>query len=302
MKISCVVIIYNSMLQNSDTLKSLTKCKTDGIDLDILVWNNGQELLIEEDINNFMMVCQENKISAKIYQDITNISLSKIYNFFIDNFSFDIVTLLDQDSKIPNDFFYKINNSEKSDIYIPKIIVNNNEKDVQYYPHLYDNPNIVIDEGYISSPVISAMSGVSMSKIAIDKIIKERGFIFEERLALYGIDNDFFRTIKKMSIQKLSLYCVNEIHHSLSTLDPKEEKSDFRIIENLYFKYFIRIEYQKKSLFSTIFICIRDFIFKKTNFSQMKNIILFLIKKHHPRSIKNISRDKKPSHYTKKIS
>ncbi|MEQ9876042.1 hypothetical protein ABRP91_19635 [Pectobacterium brasiliense] len=299
MKITSIVIIYNSTLENSDTLRSVLASQTKNIVLDILIWNNGPSLLNEEDVQHFLASCQEKGIRAKIFQDIRNLSLSKIYNFFIEVNEFNFVTILDQDSILPKDFFIRLSTVKDADVIVPKIIAKKNDVYTQYYPHLYDNPDIIISEGHIQSPIESAMSGITISKNAVDKIITFRGYVFEEKLAFYGIDNDFFRTIKIMKDDQLSLFCLNEIHHSLSALDPEEAKNDFRIIENLYFKYFIRFEYNNKNMLSTLFICFRDLISRKLTINQTKKLISFIIRKSHPRSIEKISKNKNPSHYLK---
>ncbi|GLY61377.1 hypothetical protein Pcaca05_22340 [Pectobacterium carotovorum subsp. carotovorum] len=297
MKITSIVIIYNSTLENSDTLRSVLASQTKNIVLDILIWNNGPSLLNEEDVQHFLASCQEKGIRAKIFQDIRNLSLSKIYNFFIEVNEFNFVTILDQDSILPKDFFIRLSTVKDADVIVPKIIAKKNDVYTQYYPHLYDNPDIIISEGHIQSPIESAMSGITISKNAVGKIITFRGYVFEEKLAFYGIDNDFFRTIKIMEDDQLSLFCLNEIHHSLSALDPEEAQSNFRVTETLYFKYFLRCEYHKKSIASTMFITIRDVLRGKITIKNMISITLFLITKKHPRSKYFISKNKKPMHY-----
>ncbi|MEQ9967618.1 hypothetical protein ABRP72_00265 [Pectobacterium carotovorum] len=221
MKITSIVIIYNSTLENSDTLRSILASHTKNITLDVLIWNNGPSLLNEEDVQHFLASCQEKGIRAKVFQDIRNLSLSKIYNFFIEVNEFNFITILDQDSILPKDFFIRLSTVKDADVVAPKIIAKKNDVYTQYYPHLYENPDIIISEGHIQSPIESAMSGITISKNAVDKIITFRGYVFEEKLAFYGIDNDFFRTIKIMKYDQLSLFCLNEIHHSLSALDPE---------------------------------------------------------------------------------
>ncbi|MCG8708350.1 hypothetical protein JHU04_001557 [Brenneria sp. 4F2] len=296
MNITSIVIIYNSALKDSDTLKSLLRCKLENIKLELCVWNNGPHLLEENDVADFLFLCSRKNIKVNIYQDTRNISLSKIYNFFIKK-EFDYISILDQDSILPTNFLEKISINSNFDIITPKIMVKKDGEYVQYYPHLNNRPNIVIPEGKVDSKIISAMSGLTLSKDATNKIMSFKGYIFEERLAFYGIDNDIFRTINMMENHKLSLCCLNEIHHSLSTLDLEEAKSEFRMIEIFYFKYFIRMEYQKKSITSTIFITFRDFMRGKMSFSRMKNLIIFSFKKSHPRSKHEIPKNKIPTHY-----
>ncbi|MCL2899298.1 hypothetical protein [Brenneria tiliae] len=293
MNITSVVIIYNSALKDSDTLKSLLKCKLENIKLNICVWNNGPSLLQENDISDFLSRCTENGFNVKIYQDIRNLSLSKIYNFFINNEKFDFITILDQDSHLPIDYYTKIATHHGADIVTPKIIAEKNGISVQTDPHLYGDINLMIDEGKVGMKIDSVMSGLALSKQGIDKIMAFRGYVFEEKLAFYGIDSDLFRIINIMTENNkpLDIYCANSIGHSFAMFSPENKKNSFRLMEIFYLKSFIRNEYQKKSKASTIYIYLRDFLRGKIDFHRMKNLLIFTMNNIHPRS--KIEIDKK---------
>ncbi|MCA6917782.1 hypothetical protein LF941_20540 [Pectobacterium versatile] len=298
MNVTSVVIIYNSELRESDTLKSLLLCHFEKINLEICIWNNGPLLLNEKDIFEFISQCQKNKIRVKIYQDIRNIALSKIYNFFISNESFDFITILDQDSHLPENYFETLAYHQDADIVAPIIIAEKNGISSQTDPHFYGDIDIMIGEGKVSMKIDSVMSGIALSKDGINKINSFRGYIFEERLAFYGIDSDLFRVINAMDDNKesLNIYCANKIHHSFAMFDPNNKKNTFRIMEMFYYKFFIRNEYQKKSKLSTAFICLRDFIRGKMDFNRMRNLLIFTIKDCHPRSKINIKSNIQPTH------
>lgn len=286
MNITAVVIIYSSTLKNSATLQSIINCNLENIKLNICIWNNGPAALAEKDIIDFFSLCKNKNIIIDIYQDTRNIALSKIYNYFITNCSYDFITLLDQDSVVPDNFLINIAHHPDADLILPKIIVTKNNIFTQTDPHIVGDINVTYPEGKIDGTVDSVMSGLSLSQNATNKIISFRGYVFEERLAFYGIDSDFFRIVNIMNenLKRLSVYCSNEIHHSFAMFDSQEAQSEFRIMEMFYFKYFIRIEWQKKSTLSTLWICIRDFLRRKTNFNRMKNLILFTLNGKHPRS------------------
>ncbi|KGA32820.1 hypothetical protein KU74_16880 [Pectobacterium brasiliense] len=293
MKIASVVIVYNSKLTNSDTLTSLLACKKEKIDLTILVWNNGPNFLSEEDINTFLISCKEKGINAKIYQDIRNISLSKVYNFFIEREEFDFLTLLDQDSTLPEGYYTNISMHLSEDIITPIIIAEKDGILAQTDPHFYGDVNLVIPEGKVNIKIDSVMSGLAISRKGINKIKNYRNYVFEERLAFYGIDSDLFRTINIMQEAgcPLEIYCTNEIHHSFAMFNSEEQKSSFRVMEMFYFQSFIRNEYQKKSKLSTLFIYLRDFLRRKVKFEVAKNLIIFSMDSTHPRSKINIEKD-----------
>ncbi|MBN3116416.1 hypothetical protein H4F46_16100 [Pectobacterium brasiliense] len=298
MKIASVVIIYNSTLIKSDTLTSLLACKKEKTDLTILIWNNGPGVLSKEDIDIFLISCKEKGISARIYQDVRNLSLSKIYNFFIDNEDFDFITLLDQDSVLPEDYYTKISSHISEDIITPIIIAEKNGILDQTDPHLYGDVNFMIPEGKVKMKVDSVMSGLAISRQGVDKIKNYRRYVFEERLAFYGIDSDLFRAINIMEENghHLDIYCTNKIHHSFAMFNSEENKSKFRVMEMFYFQSFIRNEYQKKSKASTIYIYLRDFLRTKIDFSTAKKLILFSMDSTHPRSRITIDKNITPTH------
>ncbi|XYQ54715.1 hypothetical protein ACS91J_23615 [Pectobacterium carotovorum] len=298
MKISSVVVIYNSTLIKSDTLTSLLACQKEQIDITILVWNNGPDFLDEEDIKTFLFSCKEKGINAKIYQDIRNIALSKIYNFFIDNEDLDFITLLDQDSMLPADYYTKISPHINEDIITPIIIAEKNGILAQTDPHFYGDVNVMVPEGKVNMKIDSVMSGLAISRKGINKIKNYRRYVFEERLAFYGIDSDLFRTINIMKDNghHLDIYCTNKIHHSFAMFNSEENKSKFRVMEMFYFQSFIRNEYQKKAKASTIYIYLRDFLRTKIDFSTAKNLILFSMDNTHPRSRITINKDITPTH------
>ncbi|MEH0833147.1 glycosyltransferase family 2 protein [Pectobacterium cacticida] len=299
MNITSVVIIYNSQLRESDTLNSLLRCKLENVNLNVCIWNNGPSLLTEDDAANFIWQCQEKGIRAKIYQDIRNLALSKIYNFFIKENQYDMITILDQDSQLPQDFLTNISSHHLADIIVPKIFVKNQDDEyVQIYPHEYKKYDNKIKYGNIENKIDSAMSGVTLSAKFIEKIKTFRGAVFEEKLAFYGIDSDLFREINKM-IDKgadLKLHCIGSINHSFSYLSPIKEENEFRDAEIFYFKYFIRMEYQKKSKLSTLWVCIRDFVRTKSNLNKTKKMIPFIFAGIHPRSKLEIPEGLQPTH------
>ncbi|ATA26143.1 hypothetical protein BIY26_22345 [Brenneria goodwinii] len=298
MKITSVVIIYNSKIEESETLQSIKNCHLDGINLEICIWNNGPYFLNEKDILSFFSLCDDKKIKVNIYQDIRNISLSKIYNFFIKNKSFDFITILDQDSHLPIDYYQNINSHSNAEIIAPQIIAEKNGVMMQTDPHLYGDSKIMIQEGKVNTKIDSIMSGLAISQKAVKKIEVFRGYVFEEKLAFYGIDSDLFRIINMMSDaqQPFNIYCANTIYHSFAIFNPEEAKNKFRLMEMFYFKFFIRNEYQKKSKASTLWVCMRDFFRGKNSFYRTKNLIKFTLKNTHPRSELEIHNNINPTH------
>ncbi|RYC38026.1 hypothetical protein DEH81_19650 [Pectobacterium zantedeschiae] len=296
MNMTAVVILYNTYLLESETLQSILINKLHNINLTLKIWNNGPNYLEEEDINKFFSFCSKSGINVDIFQDKRNVSLSKIYNLFINEKNYDYITILDQDSTLPEDFFAKIFHGKKTDIIIPLIFSNINEIVAQTHPYrLYDGEKIVT-ECSINQKIETVMSGITLSSNFTETIIKNWNSVFEERLGFYGIDSDFFKRLNEMeSLSNISVCCKNKIHHSFALLDPNQSMSEFRKMELFYFKIFSRIAYQKKGPISTLWVTLRDFIRMKNNFVTTYNLVMFVLRKRHPRSIIDI-RNHRPTH------
>lgn len=82
MNLSVIVILYGTAIQECTTINTLLKHINRPINLTIYVWNNGPVLLDEQDIVEFLNKATALGIKVEIYQDIRNVALSKIYNFF----------------------------------------------------------------------------------------------------------------------------------------------------------------------------------------------------------------------------
>lgn len=298
MKLTAVVIIYNSKLSESHTLQSIIRCCLKEVSLTIQIWNNGPDLLAEDDTQDFFILCESKNIKVKIYQDIRNIALSKVYNFFANKNDYDFISILDQDSVLPEDFISNIKQHRDVEIILPKIIAKKNDKFTQIYPHTYCDADALIEDGKINVSVDSVMSGITMSADIVRKIIIFRGYLFEEKLAFYGIDCDLFRSIKSMADNGalINLYCIGSICHSFAFFDPEVAKNEFRQMELFYYKFYIRQAYSKKSMLSTLWVCIRDFLRRKNSLEKTKNLIRFTLDGAHPRSKIEIIPDMHPTH------
>lgn len=83
MQLSILVILYNSTCQQSETLQSILGADLTQIDLKLIIWNNGPNLLDNIQLTNYLTQASEKGIAVTTYQDIRNLSLSKIYNFVL---------------------------------------------------------------------------------------------------------------------------------------------------------------------------------------------------------------------------
>ncbi|MFT8210429.1 MAG: glycosyltransferase family 2 protein [Symbiopectobacterium sp.] len=292
MNVNALVISYNSSISQSSTLQSLLDTDNKDINFKIFIWNNGPNLFEDHDIEEYLEKCKEKRISLSIYQDLRNISLSKIYNYIIKKGNFDFIAILDQDSTINVEYLQNIATHRKSNLIFPRIITEKNNVAIQSHPHSSKDKNILINEGPVTSNMSSVTSGIVLSKDLINKIEKYRGYVFEEKLGFYGIDVDFFVTINHMIEKNISVnaFCVGSINHLFSSNNENENenenefKSPFRYLELLYFKIFFRETHQKKSKLTTLWICIREILRGKLPPLNAISVLRFAFENVHPRS------------------
>lgn len=286
MKITSLIITYNSPISKSATLQSILDAELDNIELTICIWNNGPKKLDDDDILKYLDSCKNKNITVYVFQDLRNISLAIIYNKIIKKFDFDFIAILDQDSTLKSNYFQNVLTHKEFEFILPQIFILKDNKLVQTHPHLATDSNILIDEGPRSSNITSVTSGLVMAKTLIDKITQYRGYVFEERLGFYGIDVEIFRTINAMIKDNIFInsYCVGSIQHSFASNDPNEFNSPFRYLELSYFKYFARKNFQKKLKITTLWICLRDLIRGKLKLQGALSLIRFINTNTHPRS------------------
>lgn len=299
MKIKAIVINYGIPLSNSATLNSILQSNLQNITLELIIWNNGPSLLNEEDINLYLEKNKKNDINIKIFQDIRNISLSMIYNYFCNGSDYQFVSILDQDSVLNIDFFQNILNNKDNDLILP-IILTDNVKKIKRYPHIIGKgkKSIVIDEGIVNDKITSITSGISISHSLVNKITRYRGYLFEENLGFYGIDVDFFVIVNKLieSGETIKTYCSGSILHSLSSDDDNEFNSPFRNVEMFYFTIYNREKNRNKSNISNYWLFIREVLRGKITLKYIVPSFLFMLDRKHPRSKPTLLNPIEPTH------
>lgn len=299
MDINAIVINYNTSIADSLTLKTLLDTCIEGINLHISVWNNGPSFFQEDDISEYIKVCQAKGISLEVYQDPRNMSLSVIYNYFTAQKGYDFVTILDQDSRLNPDFFMNIVAHKEFDLIVPNILAHPTDKTHRYpYRVINDRPAGPPASGNVTGPIRSIASGMTLSAHLIKTVITFRGYVFEPRLAFYGIDMDFFNTINKINEteQRLQVCCVGEIIHSLSADDKKESVSQFRILETFYYTIFNRRVTRQKSEAGTYWILLREVLRGKLKPQSIGSAFSFVRENIHPRSKMVLDKDISPTH------
>ncbi|WP_050568426.1 hypothetical protein [Dickeya chrysanthemi] len=229
-KISILVVLYNKELNESKTLNSLLKCKSfSAVSLKIL--NNGPREI--KDVEGVFQALASSFEDVMLESRLENAPLSKLYNEFINsNLDSDYFIILDDDSRLDEDFIFNIYKTD-ADIIIPRIL-SVDDGDF-YYPT--QNGVVVEHDGWVDlSSLMSISSGLTISKKLVFAMLSHYPDVFDERFSLYGVDTSFFlrlRIIIKSDSYLLLAKCVSLIYHSLSRVQ-KENISQFRVVERLY--------------------------------------------------------------------
>lgn len=291
MVFSIVVILYNSQIVDSETLQSLLQAEIDGYRVNLSIWNNGPSLLDENDIEDYKERAAFKNIKVKIYQDIRNIALSKIYNFLINKRNFDFFIPLDQDTGLDKDYFKTIEAHSNLDIILPYIYTGLETANFPF--NTKDEQPIVVDSMIDPKSVTSINSGLAINSRLVNLFLKFNSTMFDERFAFYGIDTVFFLNLNKLSnSHPIKAGCFGQIKHSLAMYEKNGKVSYQRSLELIYFKLLYRRFYKNKSKLSIFylaftFLCLGNI---KT-IKGLKGVLCCLIKGHHPRSVITIRTD-----------
>ncbi|AOR63327.1 glycosyltransferase family 2 protein [Pectobacterium wasabiae] len=289
MKIAAVVVLYNSKILNSETITNLFKSLKNDIELTIVIWNNGPSTLEKEDIQQYLERCKEQNIKSEIYQDCRNISLSMIYNFFIENNpDNDYYTIFDQDTLISKDFFKNIYDNKNYHVILPLIYSPNDETKIKS-PSYPDHKPFHYGEFNLGD-CYAIGSCISFSSHLVSLIKSTGTKCFDERYAFYRVDTEFFNNIKKFN--SLKGICVGKTLHHLSEKDDPQKMHESKKLEVGYDKLLSRIYNRKKILLKNIIYCINLKIKYKISLLGFIKLIQCAITKKHPRTRFHIANEK----------
>ncbi|MRG04234.1 glycosyl transferase [Klebsiella oxytoca] len=221
MNVAILVVLYDKLLEDSNSLKSLLAICPDNVSLTVI--NNGPEKIIN--ITSFHTNLVSKFKCFKLIEYVNNKPLSILYNDFINSMpDVDYYILFDDDSIISSDFISVINNlgDEEFDILVPKIKSIRDER--IYYPV---EEGVVVEQERALDPkkTFSIGSGMIISNSCVNKILMNYPTIFDERYAFYGVDMSIFRRIrliiKKSKKPCFTLITRGMVLHSLSRIDSK---------------------------------------------------------------------------------
>ncbi|MBE5223318.1 hypothetical protein IG608_17950, partial [Pectobacterium sp. A113-S21-F16] len=293
MKIHALVVMYNSSLFESETIQHLFKANVEQISLKIIVWNNGPHEFDKDDVFGFLGKCKDKKIDSDIYQDTRNISLSKIYNFFVDTYSdSEYFTIFDQDTLVSDDFFINIRNNKDCHVIIP-LIFSPTEPDEIRSPSYFDHKPFHHGEFNLGD-CYAVGSCLTFSNHLKNLIVANGEKCFDENYAFYRVDTQFFFHIKKFNYFKG--ICIGQIFHHLSEKDDPSKMNQFKKLEIGYDKLLSRIHNRRKSFLKNILYCVRLKCKYRINMRGFINLIRCAINKKHPRTMLHIEKNKKVSY------
>ncbi|WP_194091040.1 glycosyltransferase family protein [Vibrio hibernica] len=254
--ISILVLVYGKEIEESKTFLSLNKYAEEFklYNINLVLWNNGP-ISIDNDFNS--------KLDCKLIQTLDNMSLSYIYNKFINSAESKVYVILDDDTELNLNYINNIKKSISYNIYFPEINVNGEK----IYPKK-EKRNVVFSRK--KDVLFTISSGMIIGFEIINKIRNNYGNVFDEDFYLYGVDTSFCLRLSDLNLNQ-SIHIIDGLEHDLSRLTDNN-MSEFKRIERgndlgvrirkyyntidklyflLYFTYvFIRREKKEFDLFS----------------------------------------------------
>lgn len=228
LNMSCfLVVVYKVKLKDSPTVSSIVdyfKLNSDknAKKIELIIWDNSPS----PDCEGLSWLKKSIQINVRYIHTPQNTALSVIYNKVAagldDN---DYLTLLDQDSQLPGDFFSSLTaaQSEKWPLILPKVYCGN--KMVSPGTRFYAKGRLLksVSAGLISSRNLLAINSGTSAKGSVFKKIP-----YDERLSFYGTDTYFMKQYER-HYKEAYLMDVS-LHHSLAESDPNIDDSRKREI------------------------------------------------------------------------
>ncbi|KFA59435.1 hypothetical protein A9G48_06885 [Gilliamella sp. wkB18] len=298
MRINVLTVLYNCALSDSETLRSILQTNLESIKLNMIVWNNGPNLLKEQDIKNYLELSQNKGITTSIYQDVRNLSLSKIYNHFINKLDYDFFVIFDQDSNIDCSFFQNIYHNSHYAIVCPAIFPKQ-KIDKQCFPSDFEQREQVTPPGEFNlSNTRTINSGTALSKDLIDKLLDNHHYVFDEKFAFYHTDHRLFDLIHATpQTAMLKGLCIGKMYHDMTCEISYNELSERARLEIAYAKMLMRMYRARNPKIEVLRNLFYAYKMKKKDKLSIKSFLKLLkcvITKEHPRSYASINKNVKP--------
>ncbi len=209
-----LVILYNSQISESITLKSLSSFARElaclGLE-EIVIWNNGsQSLKVSSECYQLLVPLHSLGIAINIQECLANAPLSYIYNHCIPSQDYGLI--FDDDTALTSEYIQDLSAFSKDDsqIFLPMIYADN----AIFYPYLNGQLTTPQQAQVFTGEVASIASGICLAPSAI-KLLKNRYTeVFDSRFNIYGVDTTFFIRVHKSGID--SYFIGSKLNHNLS--------------------------------------------------------------------------------------
>lgn len=206
-KTSILVVLYNKTINESETLRSISALNNKNVIVEL--WNNGPIGLKPEAIKD--LDCKLGCTKLVVREYLNNMSLSKIYNGFIQRYISHNVVIFDDDTSINPDYIKDMLEITKNEVALPII----EDVGLIHYPIINYNLENSKTEFSNEDIIYSSMSGVVIGRNVLEKLSEKYSDIFDERFSLYGVDTSFFARLNSGKFNYQGKV-ISKIEHSLS--------------------------------------------------------------------------------------
>ncbi|PMO71085.1 glycosyltransferase [Vibrio splendidus] len=229
-----IIMIVTTYKKNytsqSESLKCISKLKTDNSLVKVAVWNNGPDDIVDD-------LKFGDRLS--VVNSPTNESLATAYNYWIDHCIADYYIILDDDTSINQDLIselqhnHSLGNSDK--LMLPRMKCNH-----QIISPVKDFSAQPLRKGYNNSKGFRAIGSGLIIPNSI--ALKWKGKLFDDNLNLYGIDTVFCYDYATMFDGLIVLKtCINHDVAGLSNITVESyafrEKNLLSAMLYIFFKY-----------------------------------------------------------------
>ncbi|MDY4376085.1 glycosyltransferase family protein [Pectobacterium carotovorum] len=230
--ISILVVLYNTPIRDSSTVKSVIKSvlelKNRNASYNLLLWDNSHASSSENVVRSFCNEMLNNGVYVSYKHCPENKPLSEVYNNFICTYKevSDYLMIFDQDSSFTSNFFNLVEDAlsvYRPDLLLPIIKHKNNIVSPSKIYYIKGRYFKYPPCGNISPQYLSAInSGMVIASCYLSKT----KFKYDNRLKNYCTDDYFMRQFRKNKGVVFVLDYVFEHDLSLSTLN--ENSTDLK--------------------------------------------------------------------------
>lgn len=229
LNICILVLLYNKKPLESKTINSLIKHSHNLQNCSITIWNNGPKKIFETSESKQIQIGDSD---VKFIETPNNISLSEIYNRFINDNKSEKYIILDDDSTLTYEYLHIANTIKTNGALFP--IIKCHE---EFKSPIVNNTTQSITKKISSNDNILAIgSGIIISENLISIFKNNYENIFDERFRFYGVDITFcYRLNILRKKYKFTVMIIDGFSHSLSKMEIENKKmKSFRQKERSY--------------------------------------------------------------------